>query len=260
MKDEIKAKLGTDELIALCHILYNFDEFDLNLSNFFKSNNKSAIYDLYKISKGQFVMGAKGVKSFYKENKFVIDTINTYSNIINFIGDNYDLDGQLKEESGLSFFYKYILNYKDEMQSILSIFEKIKELGFGDIEFNDGLDFSKVEYKIDVNFSENFIITYLDNMYFAGSFDKGIIDYRTIGSNYRIIVRPDEKGTSLCNKKITVNSLLFEADRLPDVISKESIFDKIVSLADNRNYDDKKVIDFNDFSGEFESGRGRSRR
>ena len=227
-----------DNLIALCHILNAYTEFTQNLPKLIKTKyNRDIVYNLYKISKGKLVVGSKKVKKFYQENKSVIDTINKFSNICIFINYNYDWQGNLSEESGLNFFYKYISTHQESLERILSVLEKIKKLGFDKLEFDEELDFTNNEYKIYTRFNDNFRISYLDNMEAVPNYRSDVVEYKTTGSNYEIVADVSFSDLSKYGKKIIVNSLLYDYKSLPVDITKEFTFDRIVSLKKEQQED-----------------------
>ncbi len=237
-KENTTISIHVNNLIALCHILNDYDEFTQNLTRLIKvKDNRDIVYNLYKISKGQVVVGSKKVKRFYQDNKSVIDIINKFSSISEFITHNYDWHGNLREEPGVDFFYKYITNHQKDLERILPLLEKIKKLGFDRLEFNEELDFTNNKYKIHTRFNDNFRISYLDNMEAVPNYRSDVVEYRTTGSNYEIVADVSFGVLSKCWKKIIVNSLLFDYKILPEDITKEFIFDKIVSLKKEQQED-----------------------
>ena len=228
----MKKEVRVESLITLCHILNDYNDFTKNLAKLIKTKyNRDIVYMLDKISNGEFVIGAHKVKKFYRENKSVIDTINKFSNISKFITYNYDYQGNLKEETGLDYFYEYITSHKEDLEKILSLLEKIKKLYFYEIEFDDQIDFTCDNYKMHTRFNDNTAISYLDNMEALPNYQNDIVEYRTKGSNYKIVVHFLFGGFSrYSTKTITVNSLLFDSKTLPEDITQKIIFDKILSL------------------------------
>ena len=207
-KENTTISIHVNNLIALCHILNDYDEFTQNLTRLIKvKDNRDIVYNLYKISKGQVVIGSKKVKRFYQDNKSVIDIINKFSSISEFITHNYDWHGNLREEPGVDFFYKYITNHQKDLERILPLLEKIKKLGFDRLEFNEELDFTNNKYKIHTRFNDNFRISYLDNMEAVPNYRSDVVEYRTTGSNYEIVADVSFGVLSKCWKKIIVNSL-----------------------------------------------------
>lgn len=229
MKQEDAQNAYVCDLIALCYVLNEFEEFKNKLINLISSKcNRNLIYTLNQVSKGEYCFNAKKERLFYKENKSVIDTINRYSNINTFIY-------AIVNDDNLEFFYQYILNNKSKLGKIISLLKKIKELGFEKLEFNESLDFSNNEYVIDTNFAMNSNITYLDNIEVLPNYATNV-KYRTAGSNYSIMIHPSiilypsTRDFKEYGNQIIVNSLLFDESRLPESITKESIFDEIIEL------------------------------
>ena len=75
-------------------------------------------------------------------------------------------------------------------------------------------------------------VNYLDNMVALPNYRKDITNYKTTDSNYKIVL------TSVTDfyvsGKIVVNSLLFGKDRLPNILTKRSIINKINSLEEEQ--------------------------
>lgn len=240
-KEKTPISVHVNNLIALCHILNDYDEFTKNLTRLIKvkhKDNTDIVYNLYKISKGQVVIGSKKVKKFYQNNKSVIDTINKFSSISEFITHNYDWHGNLREKPGVDFFYKYITSHQKDLERILSLLEQINKLGFDRLEFNEELDFTNNEYKIYTRFNDNFRISYLDNIEAVPNYRSDVVEYKTTGSNYEIVAHVSFSDLSKYDEKeIIVNSLLFDYKRLPEDITKEFTFDRIVSLKKEQQED-----------------------
>ena len=227
-KEAIEAKVNI--LIALYHILDGYSEFTKNLISFITTkNNKNDVWDLYKITHGEFVVGAIKTKKFYQKNKDVIDTINKYSSIWDFILYNYDDQGNVRKDSFVDYFYQYFLAHKNELDKILSILEKLKELGFDRFRFDEDADFTDKECTISTHFNSNSNINYLDNIQVVPNYQNDVVRYKTTGSNYNMNIKVF-LGRFGYEKTITLNSLVFDVKRLPESISKESIFDRIISL------------------------------
>ena len=136
-----------NNLIALYHIMDDFEEFEKKLKPLISTKyNRDFVHDLWKISRGKFTFGAFKARKFYKENKTIIDTIGEYSDISSFINRHYDWQGN--QIGNLHFFYKYLIEHKNEIDKILAVLEKLQELGFTSFEFNEDLDFTKETYNI----------------------------------------------------------------------------------------------------------------
>jgi len=223
-------KAETNNIIALCHILDDFEEFNKRLIPVISSKyNRNFVFKLWDISKGKFRFGARKAKKFYKENKSVIDTINKYTDITRFINTNYDWQGNPYDNSGLQFFYEYISSNRENIDKILEVLEKIKELGFDGFEFNENLDFTTESYDVYPDFRRNYFITYVDNIVVPPSYVSHI-DYGTTFSNYKMKLDFTGGRISKYCSSITLNSLLFDSKRLPKKLDKENIFDSILAL------------------------------
>ena len=213
-----------NNLIALYHILDDYEEFEKKLEMAISPKyNRDFTLKLFDISKGKFRVFSRKIKKFYNENKSVIDTINKYSNIINFINSIYGYYGSTH------FFYEYFLSHKEDLDKIIELLERMKQLGFDDFTFNEDLDFTKESYDIYPTFRRNFRIIYVDNIVVSPSYTSEI-DYKTASSNYKIDLDVIGNEISDYGRKITLNSLLFDLNRLPVKLDRKNTFDRIIDL------------------------------
>ena len=105
----------------------------------------------------------------------------------------------------------------------------MKQLGFDDFTFNEDLDFTKESYDIYPTFRRNFRIIYVDNIVVSPSYTSEI-DYKTASSNYKIDLDVIGNEISDYGRKITLNSLLFDLNRLPVKLDRKNTFDRIIDL------------------------------
>ena len=228
--EQIKYSVEICNAIALCHIIDKFENFEKELIRVISPKyNRNFVYQLWDVSKGKLKLGAKKASKFYKENKEVIDTINKYSNIPTFINFNYGFTGE--PNTDFQVFYRYVFKHKDEIKRILSILEKLKELAFSSFEFNENLDFTKDIYDMDTIFNKNININFVANIEVLPNYDS-YIKYKTSNSNYKMKLNIDifNRNFSMYDKKIELNSLLFNSEDLPSKIDKENIFDHLINL------------------------------
>ena len=228
---------SVSNLIAMCHIINHLEQFNNNFINFVsKKSNKNKVYVLDKICRGEFVLNSKGLQKFYQENKFVIDQINRICGIYPFIYHNYNMEDIPSCNSTFSFFYKYILEHKDDLDHVLNLLYKLKRLGFEELEFNENKDFSEDECFVKTTLSEviGSDIVYMDNMELVPSYEDDTIHYRTTSSDYSIILKSSHKDISKYFRRIRVNSLLFDLDKLPESITKQTTYDEIIKLRENQ--------------------------
>lgn len=218
-----------DNLIALSKVLDNFEDFNEKVRNLVSIVcNREVIYKLGQVSNGVDCFNSDKIKDFYNENKSIIDVINEYSSIYSFICSNYDVNGNVMYNDSLNFFYSYMQENRDGIDSIVSVLERIKELGFSTLYFNQKLEGSSDVYSISTSFNDNDTIIYLDNMEVVSN-DGEYISYRTLNPSFRLILVPDRDDISKVNKRVEVNSLLFDTSLLPESLSKDSTFNQIMN-------------------------------
>ena len=244
MREDNK-KINLNNMIALCHIVDEFEGFEKRLITAISGKyNRCFIFQLNDVSKGEFKICSRKAKKFYEKNKSIIDTINNYSNVPTFINLNYDYKGNPRGD--LKFFYDYLLNHKEEISKILVLLEKLKELGFHSFEFNEKLDFTKELYTYD---GYSYDIVYLDNMGAIPNY-KGFINYKTTDSNYKMKIglSGSNREISEFNREVVLNSLLFDPNRLPEKIDNEHIIDYILNMQKSQEEKSKIIKNSIDLS------------
>lgn len=233
-------EIGTSELMALCHILGEFEEFQKNIKEFLSSkycDYNTFKHDLSDISHGRFKLGASKTKKFYSENKSVVDKINKYSHIILFLDYNFTTNGDTYDN--LLFFYNYILNHSNEIDKILAVLNKLKKLGFENLDFNSNWDFTKEIHKIDTVFICDSDIVYLDNLVAVPDYNPGTLSYKTTNSQYKIYIGK----VGFAHKNIFLNSLTFNSDVLPSSLSIKEILYKVLELKEEKKKEYTSIED-----------------
>ena len=67
-------KIDTNNMITLCHIVDEFDEFEKSLIPVISPKyNRDFVFQLWDVSQGKFKLGARKAKRFYEENKFQVN-------------------------------------------------------------------------------------------------------------------------------------------------------------------------------------------
>lgn len=230
--EEKARKMMIKDMIALCNIFEYYEQFNINLIKFkSEKNNLRCIYDLEDISNGKYIFNAKKIKKFYEQNKSVIDEINRYSSIASFICSNYKTRDDMKIDCLLDYFYEYLMKHKEKKEQILSLLQRLNELGFDALYFYENLDFTSKIYKLYTNYDHTFI--YMDNIEVLPNYQNSVVEYKTTGSNYKIFLDLSSRGIYR-TKQIFLNSLLFDLDRLPDDITEEYTLDKIIALKEKQ--------------------------
>ena len=217
-----------DNLIALCHIIDEFPQFERNLlSAMHNEYNSMFVSQLFDVSKGKSFLLAHKAKKFYNENKNVIDTINRYSNIFNFINSNYSW--YESSVGTIRFFYKYLCENRDKKYQILSVLERMKQLGFNVFEFDENADFTKETYGVYYSFDRNDEISCVANAEVIPSYET-FITYKTNDSAYKMQLRVGHDNISWYGRRIILNSLVFDPNSLPKKIDRESTHGKLLDL------------------------------
>ena len=231
-------KESVADLIILCHIINNFEEFNNDFCELMKLNDRipvvTRLWNIVDLKQNKDMFWDsnynKKMKDFYRKHSFEIELINRYSSLMYFFNSHYDVKGNILKGQNCGnnfyFFYQYFLNNKDKLEQILELLKKIKMLGINTLKFKLDEDFNDQEYEAYTDFSANACFEYLENIEVISNYDKDKVRYRSLGSNYKITMEPDLRRNVSFNV-ITVNNLLFDADRLPDKLSEEIVFGKI---------------------------------
>ena len=231
-RKEICREIEVDSLIALCEI-ENYDVFCKELESLISSNkNKNLIWKLYEIMLGRHKFGNKKYKDFVKKYENVIEIMKKNHCLSNMIVDKYNSDGSVNKNSTEDYFYRFILDHKEDLEAIKSVVLKIKSLGFDKIIYGENLDFTNVTYELSNLYNCRF--EFLENIEVIPTYSIYPIKYVSKGSCYRMILKTvgygSQKSLSKYNRVIELNSLIFDPKRLPDDIT--NAIDFIKSLVD----------------------------
>ena len=228
--------INIDNLITLCHILDDYEEFEKILIKAMKhGSDRDFVFQLDDVSKGKFRLGSYKARRFYEENKLIIDAINHYSTIPGFINLNYGINGKIVGD--IRFFYEYLVSHKEDIEKILFLMNKLKELGFDNIEFSDELDFTKEVYKTSLSQYDNFYLMYVANPEVIPNYTNEI-NYVTKDSKYKMILSITgykEKEISKYNRKIILNSLIFNPYMLPEKLDLEHTYGNLGRLKEEQS-------------------------
>lgn len=219
-------KIYISHMLALCNMYKHYDEFKCDLNEKLSKSCKSSdfVSILKRVSLGEFVFNSKKEKQFYNKHKFVIDTINEFTSILNFINLNFDEYGRSDSESSLDYFYDYILTHEKDIDKIITLLYKLKELGFNKFEL---ANFELKYYSISKFYNENPIVVYLDNMEAVPIASEKEIMYKSNCSNYMIIVETENGKNKF---RIILNDLTFDSNRLPNSVNKIELINYIRDL------------------------------
>ncbi len=228
-------EIRVDVLMVLCHILDDFEAF--RSSEFIKS----FIFDynlVEDISRNGSKLLCGPANVFCKRHKNVLDIINKYMGFANFMNDTFSL-GSHTFIGEVNCFYNYLVAHRDSLASIISLLEKMQELGIFKICCDDSVDFKNEKNSICIRFSGNDSLNYFENMKAVPSSTVDRVSYITTGSKYKIRVLGEYP-------IITVNDLLFDGSLLPDSIDPQRLFDEIKDLGTAVQDDNKQLISYVD--------------
>lgn len=233
-KNMLPRIIGTNNIIALCHIIDEYEEFERNLQTEIQHKYDCDFVDqLEQITHDEIAIGALQATKFYRQNKEIIDTINQYTTIASFINSNYSFPTfsfpERQYDGKLQFFYQYILKNKENINQILAVLEKLKDLGFKFFAFAEELDFTKVSYYLPILTTVNNEFTYFANPEIIASY-RNAVEYKTSNSSYKMDLTIVGKDISKYGTKITLNSLLFNPDTLPQKLDLENTYYHILKL------------------------------
>lgn len=220
-----------DDLIALGHIVQDFEKFSEELKRIWikpKKANTDILdlgHNILMLSQNKFIFNRK-IRQFYAENEETIRTIMRYSSIVEFLVFNYNNRGDIGPDT--EFFYHYMLENKDKINQILSLLEHLKKLGFRGIEFNENM--GEDECLIETDCKRNVSFKYSDGIEIIPNSIPSLVKYNIKNGNYIMTLFKKSFTLLQYNGSIKVQNLLFDVQLLPENLSIENTFDKIIEL------------------------------
>lgn len=222
-------ELEIDHIIALCYIINDYPDFYKKIKKESSVKDKLRLLkDFERFQKGKSFMISKKIKDFYISNKKIIDIINEHTDFYYFIFCNYSYkETNIIEREGFKNIREYIEKNKEQVDKIITLLEKLKELGFEYIMFDAKSNFPEQIYSISTKGFHHHVFSWVSNIKMLPGYDANIFYYMTNNSPYRIDLSTDFD-TKFVIKRIVLNSLIFNINELPNSLSKEDTFDKIV--------------------------------
>ena len=242
MKEEKTHNARIKDLLILGHIYPDLDLFNEDLEKIMKPS-RDTVNKLDRLARGQTLLGSKKEKDFFKKYEYIFDVIEYFGTTRAFLAIHYDEDGKPKKKSPLPFFQEYMKAHQENTDKILAALEKMDDLGFYEVRLEEGEDFTQDKHQISTAFNYNNMVDFLENITLIPTYNRGRINYRSTGSNYKITITPFAmENKQSCAKNIMVNSLVFDAERLPDSLSKKDIFVPIIKLSENKKEESDAVV------------------
>lgn len=234
------ASMETKSLLAMCYILDEYHALGDAIMEVTRTKKRDIAYDLLRLTQGKNVIGAKDAKRILIEYKTVIDTINQYGYISNFIMQNYNWGEDYQAQA--EYFYEYLLANRENLETIKEVLTKLVELEIPQVELDTGLVFDK-RYKLDTNIYYNLNINYLANMRAIPNYQKGIIEYVAENSPYNLEVSTSMGQITQYSRKIKLNTLVFDPSLLPNEITKDNLFEEIKQLKKAKQEESLAIYD-----------------
>ena len=225
-------KMTTSDMIVLCNILDEYETFHNNLVKLLEDNsNREIMFDIYQATQGKKGIGKKKITKFYEKNKDVLDKIKEISSVWNFLDDNYTSQGEFRKDSCIYTFYNYLREHEDKLEIILANLQRLERLGISTVEFDENISFDNEICSMYTNYPQNFEIVFFDNIQPVLNYEKAIIKYSGNNSHYRIVLMGSLLGAfRTYGQKMTMNSLIFPPENIPEAFTEETIYNKITSL------------------------------
>ncbi len=177
---------------------------------------------------GKFTIGNAKYKKFVEKYKDIIEIMKKNHCLSDMTIFKYNLHGKSQQDSSEEYFFNYICDHKNDIAKIKNVALRIKKLGIDTIVFGEELNFDGFEYKM-CNSSSDF--KFFENIEVLPTYSSSYIRYKSNGSCYCITVTILGSGTyqeiSDFGREIELNSLIFDPNRLPNEITKETTIDVI---------------------------------
>lgn len=239
-------KIQTNHLIVLCEVGEDYKSFCDDLEELIKSkSNRDLVSKVYHVMQGKLSIGSNKYKEFIEKHKHTIEIMNKYSCLSNLTVLSYDEKGKRRENLAEDYFYQYIQEHNEDIETIKAVALKIKDLGFNEINFGEKLDFTEIEYELDTSYGSDF--AFLEDMKVNPTYLNSPIKYRTSGSCYCLILETNGYGSnkevSRYGRNIELNSLIFDPNRLPNEITTESTIGIIRKLAEKKKAEHEDIRD-----------------
>lgn len=250
MNNEKRIEISTNNLLVLCEIFEDYEAFYEDLEDLIKQKKKKdliiKIYDY--IQKNKFSFPNKKYDAFIKKHQHTIEIMNKYSCLSDFTVLSYNAKGEKKENLPEDYFYEYIKEHQEDFETIKNVILRIKNLGINKTIFGEHLDFTKTMFELNTPNSHDFV--FLENIEVAPTYPNYSIKYKSNSSPYLMYLQLNffmgyVYEISEHQRKIELNSLVFNPSLLPNEITVESTINVIKALAQKQeeSKDIKDVVD-----------------
>lgn len=217
------ASIQLDHLITFCKIFNNFDSMCKDVLDLFDYYDDEMAFYLERVACG--TSDDFHAKLFYNKYKDTLDFIHKECGIADFFLGIYDCFGYFNDNFRL--FYHYIRHNKENLNDILDLLLRIKELGVSKITLDLINNLKSLRHGMYKNFNDNESINYVTDIEFVPEYGDRII-YKSNSGDYILKLKVSEDGFYKNPREVIVSNLLFDKDSLPSEISKDIIYGKII--------------------------------
>jgi hypothetical protein len=216
--------VNINQLIVLAYIIEDYATLKDNLSVFKKENRFEVANKILDATTGKFVL-SKSIRKFYKDNQVILEKLDRYTQLGYFIAEAID------DNSNLNYFYNYFINNINNLETIKDILNRLAELKFTTLHFNEEYDFTSKEYYLYKFFKMNSSIEYLPNIKVIPTYYTSTIRYITESSPYEMVLPINRDTFASANRTIKLNTLIFDSKLLPSSID----IDLFTSILEKKN-------------------------
>ena len=235
MSNNGERSIKIDYLLTLLNMYDDYESFTNDLLILLRNYSGNISFESFgSLFKNLDSIDDDSIKTLINNHKNSIEIIKKYISMTGFMYDVYEYNKLEKSKySTLEYCYNLILKENLDINKVIKLIEYIEKLEFSIINYCNK-KFTDTVYTLkSEKFDENYNVEYVDNMRMLPRYLDRTIEYITDDSSYLIHLRPKDYRfyDNRVYKEIYLNSLSFDIDRLPKSITKEDIFDVIVSLA-----------------------------
>lgn len=221
-----------EHLITFCKVYYNFDSLCRDMIDLFDYYDCEIFNILDSVVSG--TSNEFHAKLFYNKHKTTLNIIQNNSGISNFFNCIYGDDCYFSDKFRL--FYHYIREYRIHLNDILELLLSIKKLGVTYITLDLVNNLKSLRHAIYNEFEDNDCINYVGDIDFVPEYSDRII-YKSINGDYILKLKVFGSDYYSNGREIIVSNLLFDKQSLPNVITRENTYEKIMeekSIIDNK--------------------------
>lgn len=223
--------INTNVLRTMCEIHYSFNEFMDALKKLDLSDVKKTSLILEKIVNKQTILGNKELKAFANRYEMELEEINKLMSVKEFI------EYAITHQSEMKYFHEYLEDNEVYMYKIREVLDKIivSIPYLNELSLNTSLSRQEGSVSTILEYNQNY--KFFDNMKYIPNYEGERVSYVSFNPAFVMNINVNNAYTSdrpLECTSLVVSSLTFDPALIPDEITDEETFDKILELAKDR--------------------------